>query len=405
MMGTVVLGRLFIVVGLVAGAVTSAAAQEQGPTTREALIEQEQAEKSEALHAYVPNRGEAVMNRLEGILVNGVPRWHPFFSNAYSGGGFAFGAGYAHHVSPYNMFDVRASYTLKGYKRAEAEFTAPRLFHRRAALSVLGGWREATQVGFYGTGMGTAKEDRTNFDFQQPYGSAALILWPTRRLLMLRGGVELSEWSQRPGEGRAPSVETAYTPATLPGLASRTTYLHTDGTVGFDWRPSAGYARRGGFYGVTLHDYHDTDQQFGFDQLNYEAIQHLPILRDTWAISLHALAQTAFHKSDQQIPFFLLPSAGGGSTLRGYSSWRFRDQNSLVVQAEWRIMASRFLDTAVFYDAGKVAARWQDLDLDGMKSDYGFGVRFHGPVSTPLRIELARSREGLAIIFSSSPIF
>ena len=50
------------------------------------------------------------------------------------------------------MLDVRGSYTLLGYKRAEAEFVAPRLFNRRGALSVLGGWREATQVGFYGIG-------------------------------------------------------------------------------------------------------------------------------------------------------------------------------------------------------------------------------------------------------------
>ena len=32
-----------------------------------------------------------------------------------------------------------------GYKRIEAEFMAPRLFNRRGSLSVIGGWREATQ--------------------------------------------------------------------------------------------------------------------------------------------------------------------------------------------------------------------------------------------------------------------
>jgi outer membrane translocation and assembly module TamA len=77
----------------------------------------------------------------------------------------------------------------------------------------------------------------------------------------------------------------------------------------------------------------------------------------------------------------------------------------LVLQAEWRIMANRFLDTAVFYDAGKVTARRADLDLDGLKSDYGFGVRFHGPFSTPLRVEVARSTEGLRLIFATSPMF
>ena len=79
------------------------------------------------------------------------------------------------------------------------------------------------------------------------------------------------------------------------------------------------------------------------------------------------------------MPFFMLPSLGGSSTLRGYTSLRFRDRNSLLLQGEWRIMASRFLDSAVFFDAGKVTARRSDLDFDGLKHDYGFGLRFHGP--------------------------
>jgi hypothetical protein len=397
--------RLLTSVALAVGAATSVVAQEPEPATREAAIEQEQAQKVPALHPYVPGKGEAVLNRVEEILENGVPRWHPFFNNAYSGGGITVGVGYANHVSPYNMLDVRGSYTILGYKRIEAEFTAPRLFHRRGALSVLGGWREATQGAFYGLGMDTSKDDRANFEFKQPYASATLTLWPARRLVMVRGGVELSQWSLGPGEGNFPSVERVYTPATLPGLGTKTTYVHSQGTFGFDWRTSPGYSRRGGFYGLTVHDYTDGDEQFGFRQVDYEVIQHFPILREAWVISLHGLAQTAFKKGNQQIPFFLLPYIGGGSTLRGFISHRFRDQNSMVVQAEWRIMANRFMDTAVFYDAGKVTASKSDLDFSGLKSDYGFGVRFHGPFATPLRIEVAKSSEGLALIFATTAIF
>src|SRR4029450_1067444 len=121
--------------------------------------------------------------------------------------------------------------------------------------------------------------------------------------------------------------------------------------------------------------------------------------------SRHGLAQTTYTKSDQQIPFFMLPSAGSGSTLRGFKSQRFRDQNSLLLQAEWRIMVNRFLYTAVFYDAGKVTARRTDLNLDGLRSDVGFGARFHGPFATPLRIEVAHGNEGWAFIFGAHPAF
>jgi hypothetical protein len=404
-MRSVGLRTLFTPLVLVLATAAFAAAQEADPASRQAAIEREQAEKAKALHPYVPNKAERFANRLEAIMSGGVPRWHPFLNKAYPGGGFTLGVGYAKHVSPYNMLDVRGSYTIKGFKRFEAEFTAPRLFQRRGSLSLLGGWREATQVRFYGLGTNTSLNDRTDFSFRQPYGSAMLDFWPARRLLMFRGGVELSEWAQHPTKGTFPSVETKYTPATLPGLGARATYLHTQGTIGLDWRTSPGYSRRGGFYGVTLHDYSDNDDQFGFRELEYEVIQHIPFLREAWVISLRGLAETALEKDNQEIPFFMLPSVGGGHSLRGFRSFRFRDQNSLLVQAEWRIMVNRFLDMAFFYDAGKVESRRSNLDFDGLKSDYGFGFRFHGPFSTPLRIEVARSRESTSLIFATTPIF
>src|SRR5262249_55744303 len=160
--------------------------------------------------------------------------------------------------------------------------------------------------------------------------------WPTRHFWMLRGAEELSRWSQNPGSGDEPSVETIYTPSTLTGLGARATYAHSQVTAGADWRTSPGYSPRGGGFWGTVRDYADLDHEFGFDQIDYDLIQHVPILREAWVISLHAFAETAFAKSGQEIPFFMLPSLGGGSNLRGFSSWRFRDKNSLLLQAEWR---------------------------------------------------------------------
>jgi outer membrane protein assembly factor BamA len=261
-------------------------------------------------------------------------------------------------------------------------------------------------VGFYGVGINTSSSGRANYGFEQPYGSASLKIQPTRGRFMVRGGFEASRWDLKSGQGTAPSADEVYTPESAPGLGTTTTFLHTQATVGFDTRPSKDYARRGGFYGVTGHDYKDRDDAFGFQQVDYEAIQHIPILRESWVLSLHGLAQTSWGKGNQETPFYLLPSVGGGSTLRGFSSYRFTDHNSLLLQAEWRIMVNRYLDLAFFYDAGKVTARTSDLDLDGLKDNYGFGVRFHGPFATPLRLELAHSREtSLKFIFSSHASF
>jgi outer membrane translocation and assembly module TamA len=60
---------------------------------------------------------------------------------------------------------------------------------------------------------------------------------------------------------------------------------------------------------------------------------------------------------------------------------------------------------AIFYDAGKVASRREDLDFTDLKTDVGVGVRLHGPAATPLRIDVAHGSEGLNIVISGAAAF
>lgn len=388
-----------------APASSSAQAGAAPATTRQGAIEQQQAAKAKALQPYGPSKGERIFERADALLDGSRLKWHPYFQSAYAGGGFTLGVGRSHYVSAYNYIDARASYSIAGYKRAEVEFAAPRMFQRRGQLSVLGGWREATQVGFFGVGMNTDVEQRVNYAFKQPYASAQFSIFPTRRILMLGAGVEYSTWALGSGRGSFPSIETKYPPEELPGVGADVTYLHTQATVGIDWRTSPGYTRRGGYYAATLHEYSDRDAKFGFQRVEYEAVQHVPILREAWVLSFRGRVQATIDKPGQETPFFLLPSLGGGSSLRGYTSRRFHDRNTLLLQAEWRIMVNRYLETAFFYDTGKVAPTRSQLDLKGLADDFGFGVRFHGPFATPLRVELAKSSEGLIVVFASSAVF
>jgi hypothetical protein len=392
---------------VIAGAgVARAQTTTDAANTRAGTIEAQQQAKVSTLHPYEPNKAEIWVKKLEEQFLTGSLHWHPFFTSAYSGGGFTLGAGYLTHVGSYNTVDFRGSWTPSGYLRAESEFIAPRLFDRRGHLSVIGGWRKATQVGFYGFGTGeTSQDDRANYGFTQPYASATLDFRPTRRVFVLTGAAEYSQWDQRSGDGAHPSVEEIYTPAQLPGLGEKVTYLHLAGTAAIDWRTSPGYSRRGGYYAITFNNFNDQDDIYSFKRVDYEVIQHIPILREAWVLSLHGRVQTASTKGGDEVPFFMMPALGGGSSLRGYASWRFRDMNSLLLQAEWRVLVNSFMDVALFYDAGKVEARAQDLDLNGLKSDFGIGFRLHGPAATPVRIELAKSNEGLALVFAASASF
>jgi len=98
-------------------------------------------------------------------------------------------------------------------------------------------------------------------------------------------------------------------------------------------------------------------------------------------------------------------SGEDGDTLRGYSSDRFRNRHSMLMNAEFRWIPALAWDMALFYDAGKVTSRREDLDFDNLKTDFGVGVRFHSPTATPLRIDVAYGSEGLNIVFSGSAAF
>src|SRR5262245_33519091 len=119
-------------------------APQSPPPSRTAIIEQSQSEKAADLHPFTPSRAEQIIENVEQAMLTDSIRLHPYFESAYAGGGFTIGLGYRRHVSSYNLVDVRGSLTLKGYKRVEAAFMAPRLFDRRGSLTLIGGWRDAT---------------------------------------------------------------------------------------------------------------------------------------------------------------------------------------------------------------------------------------------------------------------
>ena len=184
--------------------------------------------------------------------------------------------------------------------------------------------------------------------------------------------------------GRRPCTR----PQTLPGLGAEVTYLHTQGTVGLDWRTSPGYTpprrllRRRRCTTTTIRT---TTSASSMVEYEGDCSTSRSCARPGCSRSA-AACRHAIEKDGQQMPFFMLPSLGGGSTLRGYSSWRFRDQNSLLLQAEWRIMVNRYLDMAFFYDAGKVAARTIGSRLRRAEGR----LRLRRPLPRPVRHAAAR---------------
>ncbi len=135
-------------------------------------------------------------------------------------------------------------------------------------------------------------------------------------------------------------------------------------------------------------------------------MQHIPILRENWVISLHGRLESAMD-DDDQVPYFLLPSLGSGSTLRGYSSWRFRDRHAVLASAEWRWILNRMaLDLAVFADTGMVAPRFDALSTSQFVSDYRHrrALPRAGAHAAAGRVR-PRPRGHCGVVFSASAAF
>jgi outer membrane protein assembly factor BamA len=104
-------------------------------------------------------------------------------------------------------------------------------------------------------------------------------------------------------------------------------------------------------------------------------------------------------------PLALLPYLGSGTTIRGFETRRFVDRDRLLLTGEYRWRPSRYVDMALFFDAGQVATIREQLAVDRFRTSWGIGARFHGPAFSALRIELAHSAEGSRLIFATGGPF
>ena len=359
--------------------------------TRQEHIAAQQAEKAAQLHPYQPTRLEARLERIDGMLFS-KRSFYPFVGGAMEGGGLAVGPGYRNRFKETGSIDSHAAWSWRRYKVADAGVTLPSFANGRISVSARGNWLDAPKVGFYGVGNETQTGDRTTYAYRATtigVASHVRVAGP----VSVGAGVDGMRLESAIGSGGA-------------ALTLNPTYRRTRLFAEADTRTSPGYTRSGGLYRVDWSDYHQTNgAAVSFRRVDAEARQFIPLMRENWVIALRALASATDTSAGQDVPYFLLPDLGGSHTLRGYSPWRFRDRDRLLLSGEYRWTAGQFVDMALFLDAGKVAPRAKDLDLTGLTKTYGIGMSLHTPSSTAVRIELARTPEGNSLSLSFSPSF
>jgi len=375
-----------LVFGMVAIAAT-ALAQETREEERAAL----QAKKAAELHPYEPTKLERRVERIGNLLDPNKGLIYPFIGSVYSGGGFALGVGHTSRFGDTGQFDAHVARSVRSFQTAEGTLKLPTFADNRIRVALNASWLDAPNVAFYANGNASLKGDRTNLFYKRSAVGVSAKL-QAARFLTVGAGLD------------AIKMETG--PADVAFAAAKPFYRKSSAFAEFDWRQSPGYTSRGGLYRVEFSDYRQNNAgAHSFNRFDAEVQQFLPILRENSVIAFRALASTTSVAEGESVPYVLLPDLGGSHTLRGYPSWRFRDRNRVALTGEYRWKAGHFLDMALFVDAGQVAPRFSSLDFGDFKKTYGLGMTFHTPVSTVTRIEIARTGEGTALVFSFSPSF
>jgi hypothetical protein len=363
-----------------------------GQESRTAAHEQAQAARAAAATAPTHGLVERGIRQIKrvGLFGSAPTGLHPVFTTVYPGGWMGPGAGYRGPIGDTGRYDIEGAWSVKNFRKVEASAALPAWRGGPFDLALTGSWIDAPAVAFYGIGNESRVEDRATYAYRPTtVGVTATAPW---KALTLGGGVDYVAVDV--GSSLDGSTESL---ATLPtkGLGDRARYLRTRGHLSVDWRRAPGYTGTGGLYRLEVQDHADrSGLDGGFRSVETEVVQLLPILRANWVIAVRGLATITDADAADRLPFYLMPSIGGNSSVRGYSSLRFRGNHRLLLTGEYRWTATRFLDMAVFYDAGKVALDVDELDLRNLKRAYGIGARFHGGKRTVLRLEVARNDAG-----------
>ena len=329
--------------------------------------------------------------------------FYPEFRGLPPGSGISVGPGFRH-----GLFDGRASIdasTAISWSRGkfgQAAFELPHIAGHQVSVGTQIKWQDFTRLNYFGIGPASTETNRTDYRLQNADYNAFAAVKP-RDWLTFGGRVGFSQRVNiKPGTSAVhPPTRELFTDATAPGLVDHPAFLHSDAYIGVDTRDHPGYPHSGGVYRVTLSDFNDRDfDRFSFRRIEAEAAHFIPILHENWVIALRGRIAASDTSNGAIVPFYLLPTLGGGNSLRGYDDYRFRDRNLLLLNAEYRWRVFGALDNALFYDAGKVASRFGDLDLTHMRTLYGIGFRFHTNDTTFVRLDIGRSKEGTRVLLS-----
>jgi len=268
-------------------------------------------------------------------------------------------------------------------------------------------YRYKPEEKYFGSGPDTNQEDETTFLLEDSlFGVTTGLQFTDRIAWTLSGGYI----KHRVGPGRrrsVPPVGEVHDEESAPGISNSPDYFRVSTHLIWDRRDHPRVPHKGFTLSFGWEKWNEVTPYnlYNFHQWGGEARAFIPLGSKQRVLALRAFGVNSDPSPGNQVPFFLQPSLGGGETLRGFDSYRFRGDKLMLLQAEYRWEASRRWELALFGDTGTVANQGERISLNSLKSDWGVGVRFRPSRSTLIRIDQAFSNEGAKTQVRVSAVF
>ena len=373
-------------------------------TSRAAEEAERQQQKAREVHPYTPGFFERYVLNLEktGGFLGAIRPFSAVFGGIKPASGLALGPASGYIFDDGSWVQAKAELSIRRYKLLQMMYQARPLAGGRLIVNGRARWQDAPEVPVFPLGPNSPMASAEYVERKTELSGQALA--QPVSFVRLAGGIGVERYRATSGDPDLLEDESLGREPALPGLGTRPTFLHSYALGALDWRDGPGYSRSGTRVEGVLHDFRDRDGGgYSFRRFDGIAEQFIPILHGNNVFELSARLWTTKADSGSTVPFFLMPNLGGSRMLRGFRTFRFRDNDAMVLTGTYRWYIQEYLDGEIFCETGKVASRVGDLDLTNLQKSYGIGLVVHTPLTTVLKVEVARGREGTRLIIGFMP--
>ncbi len=267
-------------------------------------------------------------------------------------------------------------------------------------------YHDFTEERFFGVGKGSRQDDESNYRLKEVVCEGVL---QYRFRPEAVGSIRFGYLEAEVLEGRSsllPSIEEVFDAASAPGLVKHPDYLFGTAELLVDWRDNPGNTHRGGSIAVAVSRFDGREGMgYHFNRLAVEARQFLPLFSPRRRLALRLGLLISDPDDECRIPFYMQETLGGSRALRGFGGFRFRGDDILLLQAEYRWEPTRALQFVLFFDAGTTPLAAEAFEVDDLETSFGAGVRITTATATFLRFEIAKSSEATRFVVAFGESF